>query len=71
MNEGLGCVLLNLMLMYATDKLIRHFLQHKQLISNLRASKLISSDAVVAAMKKVDRANYVRIKSAAYEDSPQ
>ncbi|TIB94000.1 protein-L-isoaspartate O-methyltransferase [Wallemia mellicola] len=44
--------------MYATD-------------NNLRASKLISSDAVVAAMKKVDRANYVRIKSAAYEDSPQ
>ncbi|TIB35026.1 hypothetical protein E3P83_00783 [Wallemia ichthyophaga] len=42
-----------------------------ELIKNLRSSNLIHSDIVANAMKKVDRAHYVRIKAAAYEDSPQ
>ncbi|KAI0250690.1 Pcmt1-prov protein [Lactifluus subvellereus] len=42
-----------------------------ELISNLMRNGLINSDAVAAAMKAVDRANYVLDKRHAYEDSPQ
>ncbi|KAI0280208.1 Pcmt1-prov protein [Russula aff. rugulosa BPL654] len=42
-----------------------------ELISNLLRNRLINSDTVAAAMKAVDRANYVVDKRHAYEDSPQ
>ncbi|WVN86783.1 protein-L-isoaspartate O-methyltransferase [Cryptococcus depauperatus CBS 7841] len=42
-----------------------------ELIENMIKSGLIHSPRVAAAMKKVDRKNYVRDESAAYEDSPQ
>lgn len=35
------------------------------------SAHLIHQETVAEAMRKVDRANYCRIKSAAYEDSPQ
>ncbi|KAM5537582.1 hypothetical protein V8D89_008660 [Ganoderma adspersum] len=42
-----------------------------QLIHNMSRAGIISSDRVVAAMSKVDRAHYVLQKSTAYQDSPQ
>ncbi|KAH8103032.1 protein-L-isoaspartate O-methyltransferase [Cristinia sonorae] len=42
-----------------------------ELIANMAKSGLIHSDRVAAAMKQVDRANYVLNKHHAYEDSPQ
>ncbi|KII87681.1 hypothetical protein PLICRDRAFT_125028 [Plicaturopsis crispa FD-325 SS-3] len=42
-----------------------------ELVANMARAKLIHSDQVSTAMSKVDRANYVLVKSAAYEDSPQ
>ncbi|KAJ8580717.1 protein-L-isoaspartate O-methyltransferase [Rhizopogon salebrosus TDB-379] len=41
------------------------------LIANMHAARIITSDRVKEAMTKVDRANYVIHKSEAYEDSPQ
>ncbi|WVQ71723.1 protein-L-isoaspartate O-methyltransferase [Cryptococcus sp. DSM 104548] len=42
-----------------------------ELIENMRRSGLISSTRVAAAMKQVDRRNYVPDLAAAYEDAPQ
>ncbi|CCF52425.1 hypothetical protein NDA11_002012 [Ustilago hordei] len=42
-----------------------------ELISNMRNSSLITSSRVSEAMSLVDRANYVRTPSLAYQDSPQ
>ncbi|KAL0959762.1 hypothetical protein HGRIS_011452 [Hohenbuehelia grisea] len=42
-----------------------------ELIANMAANGIISSARVTKAMAKVDRANYVRNKLTAYEDSPQ
>ncbi|KAG5727441.1 Protein-L-isoaspartate(D-aspartate) O-methyltransferase [Termitomyces sp. T112] len=44
---------------------------NKQLISNMSAVRIITNDQVAKAMAQVDRANYVRDPSSAYEDSPQ
>ncbi|KAG6909500.1 hypothetical protein DXG01_017222 [Tephrocybe rancida] len=44
---------------------------NKQLIANMSAANIISSEEVAKAMAKVDRANYVRHQSLAYEDTPQ
>ncbi|OAX38288.1 protein-L-isoaspartate O-methyltransferase [Rhizopogon vinicolor AM-OR11-026] len=41
------------------------------LIANMHAARIITSERVKEAMTKVDRANYVLHKSEAYEDSPQ
>ncbi|KAI9465732.1 protein-L-isoaspartate O-methyltransferase [Lactarius psammicola] len=41
------------------------------LVTNLMHHGLINSETVAAAMKSVDRANYVLDKRNAYEDSPQ
>ncbi|KAH9836181.1 Pcmt1-prov protein [Rhodofomes roseus] len=42
-----------------------------ELITNMAKHGLINSERVQAAMKRVDRANYVRNPHEAYEDSPQ
>ncbi|KAL4261643.1 Protein-L-isoaspartate O-methyltransferase [Pleurotus pulmonarius] len=42
-----------------------------ELISNMAQSGIFTSEAILKAMSKVDRANYVHDKRAAYEDSPQ
>lgn len=42
-----------------------------ELIANMRSNNLIKSNIVAEAMAKVDRANYVIDKSAAYRDAPQ
>ncbi|CCM03298.1 uncharacterized protein FIBRA_05426 [Fibroporia radiculosa] len=42
-----------------------------ELIANMGRFGLINSERIQAAMSKVDRANYVRHRSGAYEDSPQ
>ncbi|EPT02090.1 protein-L-isoaspartate O-methyltransferase [Fomitopsis schrenkii] len=42
-----------------------------ELITNMAQHGLINSERVQAAMKKVDRAHYVRNAREAYEDSPQ
>jgi len=42
-----------------------------QLISNMKSNGLIKSEPIVAAMKAVDRANYVHDIGDAYFDSPQ
>jgi len=42
-----------------------------ELIENMAKMGLINSPRVTAAMKKVDRANYVLNKETAYDDSPQ
>jgi len=42
-----------------------------ELIENMAKMGLINSPRVSAAMKKVDRANYVLSKETAYDDSPQ
>jgi len=42
-----------------------------ELITNLQKNKLIKSDRIAEALKKVDRANYVLDKQDAYRDSPQ
>lgn len=44
---------------------------NEELIENMRKGGLIESDFVADAMKKVDRANYVRNPRYAYEDAPQ
>ncbi|KAI0051331.1 protein-L-isoaspartate O-methyltransferase [Auriscalpium vulgare] len=42
-----------------------------ELIANMVRHRLIVSDAVADAMRKVDRAKYVLHKAVAYEDTPQ
>uniref|UniRef100_A0A0W0GCJ4 Protein-L-isoaspartate O-methyltransferase n=1 Tax=Moniliophthora roreri TaxID=221103 RepID=A0A0W0GCJ4_MONRR len=42
-----------------------------ELIANMANNGIFHSERVAKAMAKVDRANYVRDKSDAYEDSPQ
>jgi len=46
---------------------------NSQLVTNLRKGALINSDAVEAAMRAVDRGNYVpsSVADSAYDDSPQ
>ncbi|KAG1763697.1 protein-L-isoaspartate O-methyltransferase [Suillus occidentalis] len=41
------------------------------LIANMHAARIITTERVHEAMAKVDRANYVMHKTEAYEDSPQ
>jgi protein-L-isoaspartate(D-aspartate) O-methyltransferase len=44
---------------------------NEQLVDNMQKGGLIESDVVAQAMKRVDRANYVRVRRYAYEDAPQ
>jgi len=43
----------------------------EEFVTSLEQFKIVKSDIVGKAMRKVDRANYVRDVSCAYEDSPQ
>jgi len=47
-----------------------HGRNNNDLIDNMNRNGLLKSDRVIEAMKKVDRANYVRLKSDAYYDAP-
>ncbi|KAI0828699.1 Pcmt1-prov protein [Trametes gibbosa] len=42
-----------------------------ELIANMANAEIITSERVTSAMMQVDRAHYVRLAHAAYEDSPQ
>lgn len=44
---------------------------NKELLQNMTGANILKSPTVAEAMAKVDRANYVRNKRDAYEDSPQ
>ncbi|CAG7849804.1 Protein-L-isoaspartate O-methyltransferase {ECO:0000256/RuleBase:RU003802} {ECO:0000256/RuleBase:RU003802} [Serendipita indica DSM 11827] len=44
---------------------------NEELVNNMQKRGLIRSDVVAEAMKRVDRANYVRLKGYAYDDAPQ
>ncbi|TDL22731.1 protein-L-isoaspartate O-methyltransferase [Rickenella mellea] len=48
-----------------------HGTTNVDLIAKMQSNRLIKSDSVAAAFRKVDRANYVLDKAEAYRDSPQ